>query len=283
MKPGIYNMSDEDYFADEAINNSGLKEVLRSPAHYKWKKDHPKEQTASMLGGKALHCAILEPDAFNERYAVLPEDAPAAPTKAMINAKNPSDSSVERVLFWEAFNIASEGKDILKADVAADCLHVAKMVRGHPELAAYFERGKAEHAIFAQDPVTGVMCKCKPDYLTKVGEYRVKIELKSADDARERFFTRSVMNYGYFQGAAFYTDIMDWSPLGPPDLYLMVVMEREAPYGIKIYEVTPSAIAYGRRQYRKALDLYAYCVTNGEWPNYDTEITPLNLPAWVKE
>lgn len=281
-QPGIHNITDEEYFADPAINNSGLKAVVRSPAHYQYQLRNPKEQTPAMLAGSAMHCAILEPAEFSRRYAVIPADAPAKPTSAMINAKNPSESSIDRVTYWESFEIASMGKDIITEAVSKDCFRISDAVRTHPELSAIFENGKAEQAIFAEDPVTGVMCKCKPDYLTQVSEYRIQVELKSADDARVGPFTRSVMNYGYFQGSAFYHDMMDWAGLDAPDLYLMVVIEREEPYGIKVYEVPEDCMDYGRRQYRQALDLYKHCLDMDEWPNYSTDIEVLQLPAWAR-
>ena len=283
MKPGIYTMPDEEYFALPEMNNSSLKDILRSPAYFKWRQETPREATKAMLTGTALHCAVLEPDEFMKRYAILPDNAPARPTEAMLNAKKPSESSQERVQFWEQFNIMAGGKTIISNEEAAEYLHIGTLIRTHPELSVMFDKGKAEQVIIGKDPETGIMCKCKPDYLTQVGNYKVMIELKSTDDARVNAFMRTVMNFGYFQAAAFYPDVMTWAGLSRPDLYLIVAFEPNPPYGMKIYEVPQEAYEYGQRQYRKALDLYAYCLQNDEWPNYDTEITPLNLPAWVRE
>jgi len=283
MKPGIHQIPDAEYFAAEAINNSALKDILVSPAHYKWRKDNPKEPTPAMLSGSACHCAILEPDQFMSRYAVLPDNAPARPTPQMLGAKNPSESSAQRIQFWNTFEAQSAGREIISNEQAAEFMHIGTTIRNHPELAVMFNGGMAERAVFAHDPVTGLLCKCKPDYLNQVGKYKVMLEMKSTDDARPHMFQRIAMNFGYFQASAFYCDVMEWAGLGRPDLYLIVAFERNAPYGVKIYEVPEEAREYGERQYRAALNLYKHCLDTGEWPNYDTTIERLELPTWARE
>lgn len=283
MKPGIYEMSDEKYFAVPATSNSDLKKLGRSPAHYKEYKANPPEQTVAMAAGSALHCAILEPDEFMNRYTILPDNAPAKPTAAMLKAANPSESSLERIQFWDQFEKMNQGKIILNNEKAAEYLHVGGLIRNHESLQAFFNNGKPEQAVFAKDPITGLDVKCKPDYLTVVGEYKILVEVKSTEDARPDAFKRTAFNFGYFQGAAFYSAIMDWAGLGAPDLYIMVAFERSAPYGIQVYELPEEALEYGERRYREALTLMAYCLETDTWPNYDTEIQPLQLPAWARD
>jgi exodeoxyribonuclease VIII len=280
-------MPDEKYFADPAVSNSDLKKVARSPAHFKEYKQNPPEPTKAMAAGSAGHCAILEPEEFSNRYSILPDNAPAKPTDAMLKAfekgSKQQQSSLDRIQFWSTFQRQSEGKLIISNEDAAKYLHIGGLIRNHPELSVFFESGLAERAIFAKDPVTGILCKCKPDYLTKVRDYKVMIEVKSTEDARPDAFTRTAYNFGYFQAAAWYTSLMDWAGLGAPDLYLIVVYERDPPHGIKIYEVPPEAMEFGERRYRQALDLYAYCKDMGEWPNYDTTVESLRLPNWAKD
>jgi exodeoxyribonuclease VIII len=283
VKPGIYQISDEEYFAAEALNNSFLKAMLVSPAHAKWQQDHPKEPSKEMRAGSACHCASLEPDQFMRRYAVLPDNAPAKPTPQMLAAKKPSESSQQRIQFWNTFEAQAGDREILTNEQAAEFMHIGQTIRDHPELKRFFEAGKAEQAVFGIDPETGLLCKCKPDYLTVVGRHKVMLELKSTDDARPHLFQRKAMNFGYFQAAAFYPDVMGWAGLGAPDLYLIVAFERDPPYGLKIYEVPEDAQEYGRRQYRAALNLYKHCLDMGEWPAYDTTIEVLELPAWARE
>lgn len=287
MKPGIYEMADEEYFAHPAVSNSDLKKLARSPAHFKEYKENPPDPSPAMEAGSALHCAILEPNEFMNRYAVLPDNAPQKPTEAMLTAfgkgSKQKESSLERIEFWNKFETMNAGKIVLSNEKAAEYLHVGGLIRNHESLAAFFNNGKAEAAIFAKDPVTGIMCKCKPDYLAKVGQYKVMVEVKSTDDARPDLFMKTAWRFGYYQGAAWYSALMEWAGLGAPDLYIMVAFERDAPYGIQVYEIPEEAMEYGERRFREALDLYAHCLDTDEWPNYDTTIQPLQLPAWARD
>ena len=92
IEPGIYDMPDSQYFDFPAFSNSDLKLIGRSPAHY-WaaKRDpnrEPEKDTPAKRAGRALHCAILEPTDFNNRYIKAPEDAPRRPTCRHPNYEN---------------------------------------------------------------------------------------------------------------------------------------------------------------------------------------------------
>jgi hypothetical protein len=162
-------------------------------------------------------------------------------------------------------------------------------------LKAFLANGQFEQSVFARDPETGVMCKTRPDWLTKMvtreGEYTVMLDLKSTKDARPSAFGKSAYELGYFRAAAYYCDIHAWAtkPAGAEndyrsiDSFLLVAFERDPPYAMKLYEIGPDELARGRVQYREALNIYAECLKNYEWPAYETTIEQLQFPAWAKE
>lgn len=284
MKPGIYDIPDAQYFAADGINNSGLKEIRRSPAHFKYRQDNPKEPTAAMKAGTALHCAILEPGAFMNRFAIMPDNCPRRPTQRQIEAKKPSQATTDAIAFWTMWDLDNAGKQTMTATDAAEYLEIGCMVRQHPEVAPFFNReGRAEHAVFGIDPITKMLCKVKPDYLTVFKTYNICLEVKSTDDARPAAFQRTAYNFGYFQAAAFYQDVIKWSGQPPIDLYLILAFERTAPYGMKLYEVPDSELDRGRDQYMAAMAVYKECLDADYWPAYDTEIETLEFPAWAKD
>ena len=65
----IANMPADVYHAHDSIINTGLKLMMRSPAHYKYQER--KESTPAMVLGSALHMACLEPDIFYDTYTLL--------------------------------------------------------------------------------------------------------------------------------------------------------------------------------------------------------------------
>ncbi len=63
----IHPVPAADYFALPALSISRLKELRRSPLHYRYLAEHPKESAAMTLG-TAAHCATLEPERFCRDY-----------------------------------------------------------------------------------------------------------------------------------------------------------------------------------------------------------------------
>ena len=46
--------------------------MTKSPAHFRWWKDNPPEDTASLLFGRAVLKFVLEKDDFFNEFAVAP-------------------------------------------------------------------------------------------------------------------------------------------------------------------------------------------------------------------
>ena len=68
----IANMPNDAYHSyPEGISSTGLKAVLRSPAHYKFQA--ARTPSRAMEIGTAIHTALLEPDRFAADYVLLRE------------------------------------------------------------------------------------------------------------------------------------------------------------------------------------------------------------------
>ena len=65
--------------------------------------------------------------------------------------------------------------------------------------------------------------------------------------------------------------------------FFWVAVEKDAPYAVAVYEATDAMIEHGRREYRKAIELYLECATYDVWPAYSQQIQTLDLPAWIKD
>ena len=267
MEPGIYtDLSSGACHAAPGISKSGLDRMARSPAHYQAYLREPRVVTPAMRAGTALHTAILEPGLFGSQYAVSPK-FDRRTTKGKADAA--------------AFEAENAGKEPVSEDEYENWMRCAEAVRTHPACAFLFQKGHAERSVFANDPVTGEMVKCRPDWEAKVGEMTVNVDIKSTDDARVSAFSRSAFNYGYPMQSAFYSDVCEWAGLPKPDSWFFIAFEKEPPYGIVVFEPDQDFIEYGRTQYRRALDLYHHCKELNEWPAYQTEVQKLSLPSWA--
>src|SRR5690242_14058178 len=57
-----------EYRALPGVSITRLKELKRSPKHYRYRLDHPRETAPLTLGG-AAHVACLEPERFDRDFA----------------------------------------------------------------------------------------------------------------------------------------------------------------------------------------------------------------------
>ena len=69
-----YNQSDFDYRREEGVNQSSLKKILESPAHYQAALKQKFITTPAMEIGTALHCRVLDgATAFDRQYVKKPD------------------------------------------------------------------------------------------------------------------------------------------------------------------------------------------------------------------
>lgn len=270
----ILGLSNADYHSLPSVSSSQLKTILRSPAHYKaaYLSGAPrKEPTASMVLGSLTHTLFLEPENFGSEYIIAPDcDRRTKEGKAV----------------YSAFQDAAEGLAIITADQLQTAQAMAKALRGHAINEAMID-GHAEASIFYNAVIggLGLACRIRPDYHIAPSETwpsGLIIDVKTTDDARAEAFARTCVNFGYDLSAAMYCDgFQQHYGTTEPPLFLLLVVERDAPFAVACYECSPEMLDKGNEKYRKALDLLTICKLSGEWPAYDEGIQLLNLPKWA--
>jgi len=262
MQPGIYTvekLSNEQYHDADGISNSGLGLILRSPAHYRYAPK--RESTRAMEIGTALHCAILEPERFATDYMLMREvtDRRASAYKDACKVW-----SAERVLTG------------IEADKVAG---MQESSRSNPYLAEYLSApGRYELSVFAIDPETGLLVKCRFDIAPNAG---VAGDLKKCQDVRPREFSNSIQSYGYHMQVAFYSDVYYWATGERIHSMPIIAVEEQRPHACKVYEIGQESIDLGRAMYRKALDIYKESLDSGEWPAYGDDEEEIGIQSWA--
>lgn len=268
----IKGMSNADYHALPSVSSSMLKTILRSPAHYHaaYLSDAPrKEPTANMVLGTLTHTLFLEPEKYASEYIVAPDcDRRTKDGKAV----------------YAAFLDASEGMTVITAEQLANAQNMANALCDH-QLHDAMTGGNAESSIFWTDEQTGLACRIRPDYHIAPNDIwptGLIIDLKTTDDARPDAFARTCVSFGYDLSAAMYCDgFMRRYGTDEPPLFLLLVVERDAPYNVACYECSQAMLAKGEDKYRRAMQLLAECTANDHWPGYIDGIQLLDLPKWA--
>ena len=256
----VANMPADVYHAHDSISNTGLKLMMRSPAHYKYQER--KESTRAMLLGSALHMACLEPDIFYDTYHLLRSSENRMSSEYKTAKKEFGEEFV--LVKPEIEKIEGMAKSLRKSVISEylDNEYCAKELSG-----------------FAIDPETGLMCRHRFDAIVD----GIAIDLKTTTDARQHAFSKKVLDFGYHIQAAFYADQYNWITLKEIERFIFAAIETSAPYAVKIYELDQESIEAGRKKYRQALNEYAQCKATDTWPSYDQEIETIGIPQWALE
>ena len=268
----IIGMSNADYHALPSVSSSMLKTILRSPAHYRaaYLDGAPrKEPTASMVLGSLTHTLFLEPEQYGSEYIVAPE----------CDRRTKEGRAV-----YAAFQDAADDMTIITAEQLATAQAMANALCSH-QIHEAMTGGHAEASIFWTDDQTGLACRIRPDYHIAPCDMwptGLIIDVKSTDDARSEAFARTCVNFGYDLSAAMYCDgFQQHYGTAEPPLFLLLVVERDAPHAVACYECSPEMLDKGHAKYRAAMNLLAESTASGMWPGYDDGIQLLNLPKWA--
>lgn len=277
-EPGIYyDIPNPAYHADKtAIGNSGLKLVMDCPALYFGQYLDPErpptedKESAAQLFGNMTHCALFEHAAFNHRYRIGP----------VVSNKN--------VKAWQDFK--KECGDAGASAIDGTQYKIARQIRKQalalPDLkeALLHPHGRGEVSTYWRDPATGVLCKCRPDWVMPVGNDGVVLwdaKTFATGDARE--FGRQVPRMRYHLQAAWYADGYAKATGKNVLAFVFIVIGDEWPHAINLVMLDDEAMRAGQLMYRGALDTYAECLKTGVWPGYAPGIKTITLPRWALE
>lgn len=289
-EPGAYaDISNEDYHRNldllpgPSLSSSGAKTLLaKSPRHF-WfdsplNPNRPAEQDKVFFAvGKAAHDMILLADRWPDFYHVLPEGFTRAGTKKFAEAIAEADAAQE------------SGMTILRHEDAETVHHVTAAIKANEYAMMALTNGVTEETLAWQDKATGVWLRARPDFrpnsIPAKRKVRVIADLKfvAPTHASPSGFERSIHQFGYHQSAAFYFDGIKAVYGVEPTHWLNVVVEREAPWTVSLYQLPAEDIERGRGLNRKATDLFARCLNEDRWPGYADEPTPCGLPHWARK
>lgn len=265
-KNGIL-IPNKEYRAMDGVSSSDLKKMAKSPAHFRYWKDNPKEDTPSLLFGRAVHKYILEKDDFYKEFAVEPD----------INRRT-KDGKAQ----WLLFQDQNEGKDIVSLD---DFQQIKDMhyVLYSNSFARTLLTGKKELSYFTEDSETGITMKCRPDCLTEVAGTHFLIDYKTCNDASTDVFMRDSIKFMYDMQMAYYKHILD-EILGVEHTVVFIAQEKTAPYCVNIMEPNEYYMRSGADMFREYLNLYKECSETGNWYGYmKDEVNSLGLPNWLQK
>lgn len=272
-KNGVYDIEIDRYHNDPhlcdgpSISSSGLRTLLlECPARY-WAfspynpNRFPDESTKALDVGRAAHCLVLGEPEFNAHFIISPYD----------------EFRSKESRAWRD----EQTRTVLKAEDFELVKILAEVQRRSAQAMRAFQDGKPEVSLIWKDEETGIWLKARPDWLPNKPQERFIVEFKSALSLDPRRWAASAFGFGYHMQAALQIDgvkaCMGVDPIGVAHC----VQEKDPPYLCELRLFQPDHIEWGRKQYRRALKLFAHCMKTGEWPGWTSEPTYTETPYYI--
>ena len=106
------------------------------------------------------------------------------------------------------------------------------------------------------------------------------LDVKTALDASEEGFRKSVANYRYEHQAAHYSN--GFAALGKRlSHFVFLAVEKTYPFAVATYVLDDEALNFGAEGIAENIRTLAECVASGRWDAYPTKIQTLSLPPWA--
>ncbi len=258
-EPGFYlDVDERSYHTDlTSLSVSGAKVLLKAPALFRWQQDHPVHKDVFDFGS-AAHALVL--GAGMESIYVTPLD------EFRTNAAKAEKAEARRV----GLSVVTPAEWLTVCDMA-------DVLATHETAMRLLSDGKPEVSAYARDEATGVMRRCRFDWLGS----RILTDYKSTRSADPWSFGGDVAKFGYHLQAAWYLDLA--RDLGhPAEAFAFIAQEKEPPYLVEVYDLDEPALARGRELNNRALERFRDCTESGIWPGYTArQFSTLSLPKWA--
>ena len=255
-----YDLSFDKYLKIDALSASSLKQILKSPTHYKWAIDH-KYTSEAMNFGSAYHTRILEPGKFNDIVKVEPE----------INKRTKAGKE-ELKLFYEKYK---PGKVFITEKEFTTIQFMSKQLHRNEQATKLLKGINSEVTGLFKVPGFDYQGKIRIDALK---EDQYLIDLKTTTDVDPGNFSRSCLKYGYHIQAAWY--LMGYKAITGVDAeFYFIVQEKKAPNIVAVYKPSQAFLDAGLEKVHKALEIYNTSELFDNWDTYQ-EVMTINLPIW---
>lgn len=261
--------TDATYHAHHAISNTKLKVFRKSRALYRamFVEELIRQTTTpAMLAGSVLHCLVLEPHLFTDRYAVAPK----------VDRRTKEGKAT-----WTDFCINAGDREVVDADTYQQAQRMANAIASNSAAAKLVDQmGIAEYPIFWRHRVADIDCRAKLDKAILSSD--LILDIKSCQDATPSGFAKSIVNFGYDYQNAWYSDgyqaVHDVWPN-----FLFIAVQSEEPHEVGIYEINHSDLQYARDANDEAALQLADCLRTNNWvQEHERDVVKLTLPGYAK-
>jgi hypothetical protein len=196
---------------------------------------------------------LLEPDTVKDCFTV-------------VNMKTRHNKE-----FHAAAAIAAKtGKQVLLSHEIKEAEYIVENVHNDRHVMELLDNCFPEISTAAK--IGDVWLKARMD--AYIPERRLMLDIKTTGES-VYWVENNIRRWQYDISAPIYMDVLNTAaaelndPAHGADTYLFLFIEKSAPYGCKLFEMTNEYLAEGRTRYMEALPRFKECLDSGVFPSYD--------------
>ena len=253
------NMITLDTLKERPLSYSSIKEFAKSPKHYISYLNRKRESTPALQFGSMIHCILLEPSEFQNRYAISP--------------KFDMRKSADKELFAK-FQSENEGKEVVSESVYNEVYEITEIVKDNPEWTLATHGAKFEVKDYTE--IYDLPFIRIKDIVKDSGT----IDVKTVQNGQIDAIIKDFFNYQYYIQAAIYGAEFSF-----------YVVEKSAPFWNGLIPVDKRFMDFGKAELERLCVGFNYCLSNPECFKMGYEfwymmnrIKPIvKLPNWVRD
>ncbi len=282
-EPGAFRLPMDRYHSTDlcdgvSVSSSHLRTVTTKSPHAFWKtwganpnRYPPKDDSDSLILGRAAHCLILGDEVFEEQFCYVPEKAPRRPTSVQVAAFERtgqwSDAAAEGAAFWAEWDAKANGRAFLTEEQVQKVRYMAENLAASPEAVTALTSQMTEVSMIWQDEATGLWVKSRPDCIPDNGYDFGDLKTFAPKGGDLSIAAqRAVTDHGYAQQMALAIEGAERVFGQGGDRCMLVFVQTSEPYEVVPILLEPEALYWGRVLNRKALDQIAEGIATGVWP-----------------
>jgi hypothetical protein len=232
--------------------------LTRSARHCYW--GHPRlnpyhetsDPTPAQEEGTALHALL-----FEKQDRVETVDAADWRTKAAQEARKAARAAGRVALLTDRWDELRDTAEAMRRALEAHELGNFLARPGEPEVTGLWQE---------DTPAGPIWCRKRVDWLCH--DLPVLIDLKTTEGSADPdAWSRGAIREGLPLRVTHYLRGARALGIARPR-YIIVVLERDPPFGVSVLELSASLLAMGEEQHEYARNMFAACLRDGEWPCY---------------
>lgn len=267
---------------DFAVSPSVLKEF--GVCQKRWKDGYEPPRSDAKDFGNLVDCMVITPKLFAAKYWIRPATYPAPKhhakvKKGEINEGDPLPWNANADYCSELEGELSAGKIVISNkhfnEATACALSIARDRRINEFIGASEKQIQVVGKWFDAPTGLSIPVRCLIDLVPRNdSEYHNWLgDLKTSVTANKYRWPRIVFERGYHVQAAFDLDMWNAATGDMRDTWCHCIAENFPPYQTGREILSQQFIELGRFDYQSLLGLYAKCVKENRWPDYDEAST----------